>query len=99
MPWSSWLGRRQDRSPDREVVVLTREGCHLCADMLGVVEAASGGATVWEVDVDRALAEGTMSAAEHEGWTSAVPVLLVDGREVARYRVDADQARRAIRGR
>lgn len=91
MPW-----RRRSRAP--EVVVVTRTGCHLCEEMIAVVGAATA-EPVGTLDLDAALAEGDLDAARHERWTTRIPVLLVDGREVAHLRVEPEQVRRALRGR
>lgn len=78
--------------------MLTRAGCHLCSEMLEVVRAAAGRVPVTAVDLDEALADGRLGGADHDRWTTAVPVLLVDGAEVARYAVTAREAR-ALLGR
>lgn len=73
------------------VVLLTRAGCHLCDDARAVVErvCASRGITFAMRDVDT----------DHElrrRYTDLVPVVLVDGVEHARYRVDARSLDRAL---
>lgn len=86
--------------PGPEVVVVTREGCHLCEEMLAVVGAELGpGAGVRALDVDAALAEGEITGEQHERWTTLVPVLLVDGEEVAHYRVEPGLLRPLLRRR
>ena len=73
--------------PDARVLYLTREGCHLCDDALPVVRA----------EADRA---GTaVDARLREDWDHDVPVIIVDGKVHARYRVDAEQLRTALRRR
>lgn len=73
------------------VVLLTRAGCHLCDDARAVVErvCASRGITfaVRDVDTDHEL---------RRRYTDLVPVVLVDGVEHARYRVDARSLDRAL---
>ena len=54
---------------------------------------------VRELDLDEALARGELDAALHERWTTLVPVLLVDDREVAHHRVAPDDLRSALRRR
>ena len=90
LPWA--------RPRPREVVIVTRDGCHLCTEMLAVVGEAAGGLPVTVLDLDQALADGALSAGQHARWTTEVPVLLVDGDEVAHHRVTPADARRAIRG-
>ncbi len=73
-------------------MLLDRDGCHLCDAARPVVleEARRAGVTVERVDVD---ADPAVRAA----WGDQVPVVAVDGRVVARYRVDAASLRRALR--
>jgi hypothetical protein len=73
------------------VVLLTRDGCHLCDDARSVVDAvcAARGLSygVRDVDADPEL---------RRRYTDYVPVVLVDGVEHARYRVDARSLNRAL---
>lgn len=85
------------RRQAREVQVITRVGCHLCEDMVRLVQDVAGaGVPVATLDVDAALDSGELDPAQHARWTTVVPVLLVDGREIAQLHVDADQVRRAL---
>ena len=68
----------------REFVVYSRRGCHLCEEMLEVLEPlCRGRASLSVLDVD--------TRAE---WADAyglyVPVLFVDGKEVSRYQLDRE---------
>lgn len=75
------------------VVLVTRRGCHLCdvaAQALARLSHDEG--FRWEavdVDADPAL---------HELWTDLVPVVLVDGVEQSRYRVEPDRVKAALAG-
>ena len=73
------------------VVLLTRRGCHLCDDARAVVDAVCAGRgltfAVRDVDDDPEL---------HRRYTDLVPVVLVDGVEHARYRVDPRSLERAL---
>ena len=73
------------------VVLYTRPGCHLCEVARAVVETvtAQAGEAHREVDVrsDPEL------LAEHG---ARLPVVEVDGREVAHFRVDPDRLRAAL---
>lgn len=73
------------------VVVLTRDGCHLCADAIQVVAAVcaetSTGYTEVDVDGDAEL---------RRRYTDQVPVVFVDGRQHDFWRVDADRLRAAL---
>ena len=71
-----------------ELVLLGKPGCHLCEDMRGVVApvAAALGLRLRERDV--------RSDPELEGLDGHdIPILLLDGREVARHRVSAEELR------
>lgn len=97
MGWLSRL-RRRDAATVVEVVVLTRAGCHLCEEMEAVVAEVvegrpSGSVRLDVVDLDEAAAQDPGLLAT---WTTAVPVLLVDGVEVARWRVDPATVRSAL---
>lgn len=100
--WRRFRKRQAGARPRPEVVVVTRAGCHLCEEMLAVVAAGLGteaDADVQTLDIDAALAEGEITEQQHERWTTLVPVLLVDGREVAHYRVDPGQVGTLLGGR
>ena len=80
--------------PDARVLFLTREGCHLCDDALAVVraEADRAGSTVevQDIDADERL---------RQDWDYDVPVIIADGQVHAKYRVEAEQLRAALRRR
>ncbi|HWX12464.1 MAG TPA: glutaredoxin family protein [Trinickia sp.] len=71
-----------------------RAWCHLCEEMLAVLEplAAEFGASVDVVDVD---ADPALEARYDE----LVPVLVCDGVELSRYRLDAARVRAALASR
>ncbi|MDO5661137.1 MAG: glutaredoxin family protein [Brachybacterium sp.] len=73
------------------LVFLDRQGCHLCAQAWPVVaaEAARAGTGVDRRDVD----EDPQLAAR---FGDQVPVVILDHRIHARYRVDARQLRAAL---
>ncbi|WP_420174170.1 glutaredoxin family protein [Luteococcus sp. OSA5] len=75
------------------VVLLTRQGCHLCEEaaplVQGECDARSIDVEVLDVDADPAL---------REQFTNHVPVLLVRGVLVDYWRVDAERLRRALDG-
>ena len=75
-------------------MLLSRQGCHLCEDARGVVAAAAAETgTSWvERDVDS-------SEALADEYGDRVPVLLLDGKEHAYWRVDPERLRAALAGR
>ena len=74
--------------------LLTREGCHLCDQMAAVLdEILPPHGLSWEqVDVDG-------DAALRERFGEVIPVLLRDGRPVAKVRIDRRQLERIVRRR
>ena len=74
----------------------SRPGCHLCEEMKGVVARASRATGVLveieEVDIS---ADADLEAQ----YGQEIPVLEVDGRRVAKYRISVDDAQRLLRAR
>ncbi len=79
------------RATGREVVMYTREACHLCDDAWAVLEAerARSGFRLSRVDVDSDPALAAQYGLE-------VPVVMVDGVVRFRGRVNAVLLRRAL---
>jgi glutaredoxin len=81
---------------DQLVAALTlysRPGCHLCEDMKAVIAhvARTIPVTLDEVDI-------SMDAALESRYGQEIPVLLVDGRKAAKYRVTEEQLTRILSG-
>jgi len=76
------------------VVLVTRDGCTLCAQAEPVVARAAADAgvplEVRDVDAD---------VDDHARWSDKVPVVLLDGVEHAYWTVDEAVLRRALRAR
>jgi len=74
--------------------LLTRHGCHLCDEMASLLDRvfAEGGLTYACVNVDR-------SPTLRERWGETVPVLLRDGRAVAKVRLTEEALRRILHRR
>lgn len=75
-----------------EVTFVAKPGCHLCDVARPIVEgvvAEFDDVTLVELDM-------TQDAALAERWSEDVPVVLVDGRPHASWRVDADRLRDRI---
>jgi glutaredoxin-like protein DUF836 len=77
----------------RRLTLLGQPGCHLCHEMRAVVErvVAGTGAALVEEDVR-----------SDPGWRPyrlEIPVLLLDGAEIARHRVGEEELRRLLADR
>ena len=93
MPWHPPVPWRRRPTP-LAVTVVTRQGCHLCAEMEHTVRRVLGeGHPVELLDLDEA---GAVDPALRERWTTLVPVLLLDGAEVAHWHVDEQTLRRLL---
>lgn len=75
------------------VLLLTREGCHLCDDARAVVESvcAETGEKWREVDIDG-------DDALRAQYSDLVPVVAVDGVEAGYWRIKAHVVRAALTG-
>jgi glutaredoxin len=73
------------------LTLYTRQGCHLCEQARSIIDdlVAGTGHVVEVIDVDD-------DPAVHERHAVRVPVVEVDGREVAQYQVDATALRLAL---
>jgi predicted thioredoxin/glutaredoxin len=69
------------------VVLMTRQGCHLCDQALGILEELSLHPEVLDVDADDEL---------YRLYDFRVPVVLVDGVIVAEGKVDRERLRKAL---
>ena len=74
------------------VVLYTRPGCHLCDVARAVVETVTAELGVDHLEVD--IRTSPELLVEHG---TRVPVVEVDGREHAHFRVEPDGLRRALR--
>ncbi|HUY82606.1 MAG TPA: glutaredoxin family protein [Acidobacteriaceae bacterium] len=76
------------------VVVYSREGCHLCDIVKETLMQMQGEADFqWrEVDIDA-------DAELQQKYNDEVPVVFIDGRKAFKYRMDARQFLRALAGR
>jgi glutaredoxin len=76
---------------DHEVVLVTRDGCHLCEDAEAVLRRLRDelGYDYREVDVDA-------STVLRDAFGDRVPVILIDGKEHGYWRVEEARFRRAL---
>ena len=78
------------------LTLYSRPGCHLCEVMKAVVErvlpAVGTAVTVEEIDI-------STDPALEARYGLEIPVMLLDGRKVAKYRVSDDELTRLLRER
>jgi glutaredoxin len=86
-----WLRRR---CPEREVVMYTRRGCHLCDEAWAILEAARQrfGCALRQVDIDA-------DPALAERYGTQVPVVAIDGKVYFHGRVNAVLLHRLLRAK
>jgi glutaredoxin len=70
-----------------DVVLVTRQGCHLCDEALSALKALGVEPELRDVDADDAL---------YALYDWRVPVVVADGRVVAEGRIDRDGLRKAL---
>ncbi|GAC1506917.1 MAG: hypothetical protein NVS1B3_06890 [Candidatus Dormibacteraceae bacterium] len=71
-----------------EIVLITRQGCHLCDHAL---------ASLRSLGVEPELRDVDSNAELHSQYDWRVPVVIVDGRVVAEGRVNSDTLRKALK--
>jgi glutaredoxin len=78
----------------RRVTLFTRDGCHLCESALHVIRTvqARDAFELEIIDIDAAGQQAWRAAYDHH-----VPVVHLDGREIARHRVTTEQLEEALR--
>jgi len=78
------------------LTIYSRPGCHLCDDMKAVVERVAQSSAlpiaIEEIDISTDADLGTRYGLE-------IPVLLVDGKKVAKYRVMEEELMRMLSAR
>ena len=68
-------------------MLVTRQGCHLCDEALGVLRSLGVEPELRDVDADDDL---------HDLYDWRVPVVLVDGQVIAEGRIDRENLSRAL---
>lgn len=76
--------------PDAEVILYSRKDCHLCEDALSLLRRYGLKPTILDIDADPAL---------RQRYNVCVPVVVIDGRERFRGRVDEILLRRLLDAR
>ena len=78
------------------LTLYSRPGCHLCDEMKAVIArvrtATRAPFTLEEIDI-------STDAALEAQYGTEIPVLLVDGKKVAKYRIADAELERLLRGR
>ena len=76
------------------LTIYSKPGCHLCDDMKAVVTRVAAGfpATVEDIDI-------TSDPALEARYGLEIPVLLVDGKRAAKYRVTDAELTRMLQAR
>lgn len=77
--------------PPSRILVYTKPGCHLCDDMLDLLRVALRGAGVGVTERNIALDLDDFERYKHD-----IPVLVIDGREVARHRISEPALQAAL---
>ena len=76
-----------------QLTIYSRPGCHLCDEMKAVVErvvrSAAGPLTIEAIDISTDPALEARYGVE-------IPVLLIDGKKVAKYRIGEEALRRIL---
>lgn len=70
-----------------EVVLVTRQGCHLCDEALAALRSLGVEPELQDVDADERL---------HDLYDWRVPVVLLDGKIVGEGRIGREELRRAL---
>jgi hypothetical protein len=73
------------------VTIYSRPGCHLCDEMKAVVTRVAD-----RVPLDVEEIDISGDAALESRYALDIPVLMVDGRKAAKYRITEDELRRLI---
>ena len=76
----------------RRVILYSKPGCHLCEPVEEVILAVRR-----EREFEFAVRNIEEDAAEFEKYKNAIPVVVVDGREIARYKLSRMVLEAALR--
>ena len=76
----------------RRLTLYSKPGCHLCDDMKQVIDAVAA-----RVPLHLDVVDISQDPALTERYGLEIPVLLVEGRKVAKYRVSESELLRALK--
>jgi hypothetical protein len=79
---------------DVTVTIYSRSGCHLCDVMKDVVKRVAS-----NVPFDLREIDISSDATLEERYGTEIPVLMIDGRIAAKYRITEDELRRVLEAR
>jgi len=77
-----------------QVVLYSRPGCHLCEEMKALLDHVRR-----TIPVDLTVVDISNSDDLEERYGVEIPVLIIDGEQVARYRVAESELRQMLRTR
>jgi glutaredoxin len=73
------------------LTIYSRPGCHLCGVMKAVVERVGQSVPITLVEIDISRDPGL-----EERYGLEIPVLMIDGTKVAKYRIGEDELRKML---
>ena len=76
------------------LTIYSRPGCHLCDEMKTVVSAVVKGLPTDTITIEHI--DISTDTTLHELYSEEIPVLLIDGRKAAKYRITAEELRRKL---
>ena len=76
------------------LTLYSRPGCHLCDEMKDVIARVAA-----HVPIDLSVVDISADAALEARYGPEIPVLEIDGRKAAKYRISEGELERALRGR
>ena len=76
------------------VTLYSRPGCHLCDDMKAVVERVARSVPLTLIVVDIST-----DTELEQRYGQEIPVLLIDGRKAAKYRVSEEELNKKLKGK
>jgi glutaredoxin len=77
------------------LTIYSKPGCHLCDDMKAIVQSTIADRT--DILLDEVDISTDPDLLDRYGLE--IPVLMIDGRKAAKYRISSEQIRRMIEGR
>jgi hypothetical protein len=76
------------------LTIYSKPGCHLCDDMKSLVRRVVSQSSGGDIAIDEVDIAGDRDLLDRYGLE--IPVLLIDGKKVAKYRVSEDELRKML---